>query len=349
MSNYFSSLVNSLILLTMLLVVSGCAPSVFPVEWQDAAVTWVYPEPPEKPRIRYLRSVSGLQNFSSKNDSSKRLLRWIGGEDAEQMQMNSPYAVAADGKGRIWMTDPGVGLLYHINLSRQEIDYFSVIAGRQLLAPTGVAYDGVRNRLYISDTGSAEILVFDDEHNYLLSLSPPQGFGRPGGMAVDGDGNLYVADVLRGTAEVFSSGGRYLKSLGSALNPGGKFNHPSNVAVDSQGRVYVVDSFNFRVEILGIAGEPPRSIGGLGDSAGSFARPRGIALDAAGNIYVSDAAFDNIQIFNRQGDLLLAFGQPGKGPGNFCLPAGLTFDAVDRLYVADSCGHRVKIFQFLGN
>lgn len=328
---------------------TGCVPSAAPVVWQNSTVDWVYPAPPEKPRIRYLRKISDLSDVREEDNSGQRFFNWLGGEQNVQVPMLSPYAVTADGDGQIWMTDPGIGLLYRIDLSYQKIDYFSVLSDRKLVSPTGVVFDRSLQRLYIANAGTFEVLVLDSEHNFLLSLSPPQGFGRPGGLAVDRSGALYVADVLKGTVEVFSAAGRHLKSLGSALNADGIFNHPSNVAVDSQGRVYVVDSFNFRVEVLGLAGESPRAIGGLGDSAGSFARPRGIALDSYGHIYISDAAFDNIQVFNRQGELLLVFGSPGKGPDGFCMPAGLAFDRSDRLYVADNCAHQVKIFQFLGD
>ncbi len=341
--------VPSIIFLLLIVGLVGCAPSASPVVWQDAANSWVYPAPPEKPRIKFLRQISGLADVRDEEGSGQRFINWLSGEKFVQIPMVSPYAVAADGAGRIWMTDPGIGVLYHIDLPYQKIDYFSVVSGRKLVTPTGIAFDRSRQRLFISNAGSLEILVLDSEHNYLLSLKPPSGFGRPGGLTVDQAGNLYVADVLKGTIEVFSTSGRHLKSLGSAINADGKFNHPSNVTVDPEGRLYVVDSFNFRVEVLGLDGESPRTIGGLGDSAGSFARPRGIAIDSLGHVYVADAAFDNIQVFNRKGELLLVFGQPGKGPSGFCMPAGITFDQSDRLYVTDNCAHQVKIFQFLAD
>lgn len=347
MNNLAGGIVVSVALLLMTCGAVGCAPSVTPVVWQDPAHNWVYPAPPEQPRIKYLRKISGLADVRGEAGSGQRFINWLGGEKIVQVPMVSPYAVAADGAGRIWVTDPGIGMLYHIDLSYRKIDYFSIVSGHKLAAPTGVVFDKTRQRLYISNAGSLEVLALDAEHNFLLSLKPPNGFGRPAGLAVDQTGNLYVADVLKGSVEVFSTGGRHLQSLGSAINADRKFNHPSNVAVDPDGRLYVVDSFNFRVEILGLVGEPPSVIGGLGDSAGSFARPRGIALDSMGHIYVSDAAFDNIQIFNRKGELLLVLGQSGKGPAGFCMPAGVTLDQSDRLYVTDNCAHQVKIFQFL--
>jgi len=324
----------------------GCAPTTIPVVWQDPSTDWVHPPAPQKARIRYLRQIASLDDIR-REDSGGRVFSWLSGEETPSAPLLSPYAVAADGEGRIWLTDPRVGLLYQIDLERQQLKHFRVLAGQQLRTPTGVVFDPLHKRLYLADAGAGYILVLDDSLDYLLSLKPPAGFGRAGGMAVDNSGNLYVADVLNGTVELFSVTGRYLKSLGSRLNATGKFNHPSNVAVDSQGRVYVVDSFNFRVEVISLEDQSAWQIGSLGDGPGYFARPRGIALDSAGHIYVTDAAMDNIQIFNRSGDLLLVLGQLEPGPAKFCLPAGLYFDAADRLYVADSCGQQVKIFQYL--
>lgn len=337
-----------LFLWLLLAMLAGCAPSASPVVWRDPAVDWVFPEPPQKARIRYLRSISQLSDIRGQSESRQKLIKWLGAEEVAEQPMISPYAVTANGEGRIWVTDPGVGLLYHIDLPYRKIDHFSIVSGRRLANPTGVVFDHTQKRLYLADAGISEILVFDAEHNYLLSLVPPDGFGRPGGLAVGPDGSLYVADVLKGTVEVFSSGGRWLKAMGSSVNADGKFNHPSNLAVDGEGRVYVVDSFNFRVEVVGLPGESAQIIGGLGDSPGRFARPRGIAVDSLGHVYVSDAAFDNVQIFNRSGELLLVLGRAGKGPDGFCMPAGLAFDPANRLYAVDNCAQQVKIFQFLG-
>lgn len=334
--------------LLAILALTGCAGSVSPVNWQTDGVDWVFPEPPEQPRIRYLKDIAGLQDIRDKDDSGRRLFKWLGAEETEQIPMISPYGIAADGDGRIWVSDPGAAVVHAIDLARKRIDYLSVVEQRKLLAPVGAVYNRQLKRLYVSDSGLQTVLMFDQKNNYLGSFKPIKGFGRCGGLAIDSAGNVYVADALNGTIEVFTATGDYVRSLGSRVTDSGRFNRPSNVAVDSDGRVYVVDSLHFRVEILGLPGEEPIIIGGLGDVAGSFARPRGIALNSTGHIFVADAAFDNIQVFNRQGDLLLIIGHGEKGPDRFCMPAGLAFDVFDRLYVADSCGYRAKIFQFLG-
>jgi DNA-binding beta-propeller fold protein YncE len=329
------------------LLATACSPVASPVVWQTEDLVWVAPPAPEQARVRFLRQISGLGDIR-KEDSQNSLLKWISGEKDTELPILSPYGVAADGKGRIWVADPGTGVVHVIDLGRKRIDYLSAFDGRQLVSPVGVAYDPVRKKLYVSDSGLQEILKFDENRRYLGRLQPAQPLQRPGGMALDGAGRLYVADALAGTIQVFSASGAPLPALGSALTADGKFNRPTNVVVDRQGRVYVVDAMNFRVEVLGVDGEDPVVIGRLGSVPGSFARPRGIALDSEGHVYVSDAAFDNVQIFDRQGRLLLILAGGEKSPGQLCMPAGMSFDAQDRLYVVGSCGYRVKVFQYLG-
>ena len=329
------------------LLIAACSPVPSSVVWQTEGVDWVVPPAPEQPRIRFLRQISGLDDIYQK-DSSHSLLTWISGEGQIELPIVSPYGVAADGEGRIWLADPGTGVVHVIDVGRKRIDYLAAFEGRQLVSPVGVAYDPVREILYVADSGLLEILKFDADNRYLGSLQSPQPLQRPGGIALDQAGNLYVADALAGVIQVFSAAGENLSSLGSALTQNGKFNRPTNIVIDRQGRVYVVDAMNFRVEVLGLAGEVPSAIGRLGSVPGSFARPRGVALDSEGHVYVSDAAFDNVQVFDRQGRLLLILGSGESGPGQFCMPAGMIMDAQDRLYVVDSCGHRVKIFQYMG-
>ncbi len=333
-------------LLAVGLLMTACSPISSPVVWQTEGLEWVAPPAPEQPRIRFLRQIAGLDDLRQ-DDTGRPLFKWISGESAAELPLLSPYGVDADGEGRIWLADPGSAVVHMIDIGRKRIDYLSVFDGRQLVSPVGVAYDRVRQRLYVSDSGLLEILQFDVNGKYQKSLRPAETLQRPGGIAIDSTGRLYVADALAGDIKVFSVTGEALPSIGSALAADGKFNRPTNITLDRQGRIYVVDAMNFRVEIIGLPGEVPSAIGRLGNVPGSFARPRGIALDSEGHIYVSDAAFDNIQIFDRQGQLLLILGSGEKGPGQFCMPAGMVTDQWDRLYVVDSCAHRVKVFQFL--
>jgi sugar lactone lactonase YvrE len=113
------------------------------------------------------------------------------------------------------------------------------------------------------------------------------GFNVPSGVAVDGSGNVYVADFGSNLFEIQAVDGSIppsptMRTLGSG------FGEPFGVAVDGSGNVYVADSANSAVkEILAVNGSIPASptIKTLGSG---FNNPGGVAVDGAGNVFVAD-------------------------------------------------------------
>lgn len=327
-------------------LLGGCAGAARPVVWGDTTQNLVWPQPPDQPRLRYLRTLTGAKDFEDSGRTGQ-LFRWFSGEVAQHLPLVSPYGVAADGEGRIWLSDTETGLVHLIDLRRQRVDYLHGVDNFRFRAPLGLAFDPAENRLFVADGVLKTVVVIDVEKDRLLGQwAPPGNFGRPAGVALDRQGQLYVTDVLKSQIEVFNTEGKHVRTLRSQARPEG-FNRPANLWVDRQGQIYVVDSMNFQVEVLGPDGGPLGVIGGLGDSQGHFARPRGVAVDSDGHIYVADATFDNVQVFDLSGQLLLVLGESGKQSGQFSLPAGLAFDSQDRLYVVDSYNQRLQVFQYL--
>ncbi len=325
----------------------GCAAGkLSDLAWQEPGVDLVWPEAPETPRIRYLRTLTGAGGFREETRQS-RLFRWMTGEKDQDISFVSPYGVTADGKGRVWVTDTGAGLIHFFDLNRRRVEYWGQAGKQAFASPSGIVLDRSRDRLYVSDSVLNQVFILSLTGELQGKLQPPGGFGRPAGLALGAQGDLYVADVLKGVVEVFSPSGVHRSTIGSRVAPGGKFNRPANLWVDPTGKLFVVDSFNFRVEMIGADGATLGVLGAIGDVPGSFARPRGVALDSQGHVYVADAALDNIQIFDQKGQLLLFFGERGSGPGEFNLPAGMCFDGRDKLYVVDAYNQRVQIFQYL--
>lgn len=300
----------------------GCAGSVGPrsANWDVSEVDMVWPDPPEVARIKFLREVASTHTSDKKNDNSGKWLGWLTGEDEQQMPLLAPYAVVADGQGRVWVADTQGKSVVSFDLSRQQVNRQGVFSGVMLQSPVGLALDVPRERLYISDSQLNQILVCDLSGR-LITILDHETMERPAGMATDVTGNLYVADVSLGEVLKFSPDQKLLKRFGSHLTPGGKFNRAANVAIGEDGTLYVVDSLNFQVEMISATGESLGRIGQIGDVPGSFARPRGVALDSDGHVYVADAAFGNVQIFNQEGQLLLFLVSQARNSGSFlCLP-----------------------------
>ena len=89
----------------------------------------------------------------------------------------------------------------------------------------------------------------------LAQWAPPEGFGRPGGLALDRSGRLYVADVVKRQVVIFSPEGVLVERRGSKLEASGEFGRPLGVAIGPNDELLVLDSGNFWVEIQDARGE----------------------------------------------------------------------------------------------
>lgn len=334
------------VILAMPLLAACAQPTARPLAWQDAAVELVWPAPPDQARVRYLRSLSGGEDFQEQSRKTG-VLGWLLGNRQAEPPLLSPFAVAVGRDDQVWIADNGARMLYRLDLERRKIDYYREFSGLELISPSGIAVDDERRRVFLADAARARVFVLDLQGNYLDSWGPEQGFGRPAGLAVDAAGRLLVADAASGDVSLFNTDGSLAARIGSKVNPDGRFKRPLAVAFGPRGEILVLDAFAFRVEVQSAQGELLGTIGQLGDAAGYLARPRGLAVDQAGHVFVADSAFDNIQVFDMAGNLLMYWGQAGRQPGQFSLPAGLFVDHAGRLLVADSYNHRVQVFQLL--
>ena len=75
------------------------------------------------------------------------------------------------------------------------------------------------------------------------------------GIAVDRDGNLWVADALLDEVSLYKQSGEYLMGLGESGAEPGQFSFPAGVSAHSDGRVAIVDSLNRRVQIFRLQGK----------------------------------------------------------------------------------------------
>jgi DNA-binding beta-propeller fold protein YncE len=184
------------------------------------------------------------------------------------------------------------------------------------------------------------VLEFDPSGKLVKSFGAGL-FVFPHGIAVDRDGNVYVADAdgRNGKGDVvvkFSPDGKVLMTLGHAGMPGDApdyFNRPSAVTVAPDGTIYVADGHggesNARIVKFAPDGKFIAAWGKKGSGPGEFNEPHGIALDSAGRVFVADRANARIQVFDRDGKYLMEWTQFGK-------PSAVFIDRDDTIYVADS-------------
>ena len=258
------------------------------------------------------------------------------GGAATAARLNSPSGVAVDGAGNLYIADTGNSRIRKVDSSGN----ISTVAGTgtdgysgdgaaataaRLNSPSGVAVDGAGN-LYIADTGNSRIRKVDSSGNIsTVAGTGTRGFSgdgaaataaqlrNPQGVALDGAGNLYIADRFNHRIRKVDSSGnistvagsatRGFSGDGAAATSAGLWG-PWDVAVDGSGNLYIADRFNQRIRkvdsagvITTVAGTGTRSFGGDGSAAtaAQLNGPRGVALDGAGNLYIADTNNNRIR------------------------------------------------------
>jgi tripartite motif-containing protein 71 len=164
-------------------------------------------------------------------------------------------------------------------------------------------------------------------------------FGIPG-IALDGHGNLYVAEFDDNLIYKYSTSGKLLAQWGGPGSGPGQLGRPDKLAFDAQGNLYVTEvgpayGGNSRIQKFSPTGTPLAQWGTDGSAPGQFKNPIGIAVDQQGNIYVSEEAGDRVQKLSSLGQPLTEWGTLGSGPGQFNVPYDLALDATGNVYVSE--------------
>jgi sugar lactone lactonase YvrE len=200
-------------------------------------------------------------------------------------------------------------------------------------------------------------------------------FYYPAGIAVDGSGNLYVAEILNHTIRKITRNGtnwvvRTIAGMAGVFgstdgtNSEARFDHPNGVAVDLWGNVFVADHYNHTIRkispvgtnwvvstIAGLAGARNHDDGTNSDAR--FYSPTGIAVDSADRLYVADTANFTIRAITQIGTnwvvstlagLALNYGfvDGVNDEARFDFPYGITVSSGGRLYVGDWGNHAVR-------
>jgi DNA-binding beta-propeller fold protein YncE len=184
-------------------------------------------------------------------------------------------------------------------------------------------------------------------------------FNKPYGVAVDKNGNVYVAEEYGNCIRMITPQGEV-----STIAGNGEVNYPHGVAVDSKGNVYVADTYNGNGRICKIIPQNGEDkviiIAGSGnwgfkDGDGTEAKFNGIndvAVDRDGNVYVADQSNHRIRKIDTDGKVSTLAGSSQatiedgilEGPGTeakFSFPHSVAVDGAGYVYVADTGDHRI--------
>jgi trimeric autotransporter adhesin len=313
---------------------------------------------------------------------------------ATAAQLASPTATAVDAAGHVYFTDTANDRIRKINAGTGIITtvagtyggYFGdggAATSAQISAPYGVAVDSAGN-IYIADTYNHRIrkVVAATGLIFTVAGSGSSGFGGDGGaataaqlyypygVAVDGAGNLYIADTYNNRVRKVTAATQVITTLAGSGVYGfsgdgaaafaAQLRNPYGVAVDGAGNVYFADQDNYRIRKVTAATEVITTVAGGGSQFGeggaaTAARlddPRGVAVDGAGNIYIADRYQQRIRKVTAATGLITTvagngtYGFDGDGgvatAATMYYPIGVAVDGEGSLYIADEQNDRIR-------
>jgi sugar lactone lactonase YvrE len=268
------------------------------------------------------------------------------GNGTSESSFNYPTSVTADSSGNIYFgdflsTEDLQNAVYRLSPASKITRLAGFDVTNILHTAAAVAVD-LNGDLLIADgnrilrRNSAGVLSVFAGTGVIGALDGPANsatFYRPEGLAVDTNGNVYVADTSNNKV-------RKVTGAGVVSTLPGAYSHPEGVAVDVIGNVYVADTWNHSIRkitpagtVLTLAGSGSSgAVDGNGAGA-SFSNPSGIAVDSSGTVFVADPGNSKIRKITPGGlvSTLAGTGQAGPDDGPVAIARfdGLKDVAVD--------------------
>jgi uncharacterized protein (TIGR03437 family) len=305
------------------------------------------------------------------------------GGPATAAQLNSPCGLAFDSSGNLYIADTGNNRIRKFSggvitsVAGNGSPSGAAVNGPALSAsitnPVGIAVDAVGS-LYIADWAYGRIFKVSNGTLSVVAGTQEWGFGGDGGpplqarfsrnygVAVDGQGNIFVADtgnnrirkISNGVVTTIAGTGTAGFSGDGGAATSAQLNGPTAVSVDTSGNIIVADTGN--AVIRAISSGVITTVAGGGNSIGDNAagamldEPTDVRVDAAGNLFVADSFNNRVRKFsNGMVSTVAGSGSPNlSGDGGPAMnagipaPPGLSLDSGGDIYVVDGANGLVR-------
>ncbi len=307
----------------LMLSTSGCQE---PVVEKVTLGPVFYPPPPNQPKMQFLTSYSGGENFDVAKPNFLETFV-LGESEIPVGTIVLPYGVGIY-KGRIYVCDVGHGNIKVMDLVKNTFTTFP--AGRSLKRPVNIFIepDGTK---YVADSLIGAIAVYNADDKLIFFMGKKLGI-KPVDVVVRGN-HLYTTDANSNQVLVLDKrNGELIQRMGEGATDettldSDKFFNITDLELDSHGDIYVSDIIKSQVTRIDSYGEFVRLYGRLGSSPDSLVRPKGIAFDREDRMWVVDAGpACAVKVFRNDGRLLMFFGTLGSDPGQMYMPADVIID-----------------------
>jgi DNA-binding beta-propeller fold protein YncE len=240
------------------------------------------------------------------NQGDGTILRYLDGktEKLQAFRKRGSYfpslvGICSFGQEGFLFTDSRLNRVFLLSTDGKQFRIFNDT--NTLIRPTGIAYSEASGEVWVVESGSHRISVFNKNGERKRTIGQrgngPMEFNFPTYIWIDSSGKIYIVDSMNFRIQVLSSKGDFITSFGKQGDATGSFARPRGVATDSQGNIYVVDALFNTVQIFDISGRLLYYFGSQGNGEYQFWMPTGIFIDKKDFIYVSDSFNGRVRVF----------------------------------------------------
>jgi len=282
--------------------------------------------------------------------------------------LNTPYGIAIDASGNAWVTSYHAGLTEFSSTGSVLLALGSGTGG--LDGPAGIAIAssyGGGGGIWVGNNVGNSVMEFNSSGTPVLYITG-DGLNAPSGIALDGVGNVWIANYGNSSFTVLRPGGDLMYSSGSAY-AGFSLDSPQGIAIDgygsgdawiantggssqvSQFAAYMSPLYGGELTDEDSFGEPLAGYGNNSLYPAAFDAPQGVAVDGAGNVWVASSGGASINeivnnyTYNQPFDENRIGNYTGGGLNG---PAYIAIDGAGNAWVSNHGGTSVSEFSGAG-